>query len=285
MFIYLLAENGKELEFVPVQVPDQVQAGPQCDYISISRCNVSPNTYNNFPPEDYDQRECDAIHAYASARLTIALWEQAIDRKIIWPWVKELPAPLKIERYNELVDAAFYQRFRSIELGTTGPSLKFTCRSFDIVAHETTHAIIRAINPDIYDRATFETYACVEALCDISAFLTLASQPLILDLALHHTGGDLRVKNFLSEFGEGYSKEPSVGIRSALVVQTTPDDPCAMGSPLIKLVYDLLVQLVQNSQTSAQDSIAKMSKVLLGLAAESEDYRLNTFYKVLKESF
>lgn len=282
MFIHLLAADGKDLEFVPVQVPGKVKAGPKCDYIIISRSEVAPDADGNFLPENFNERERDAIHTYAAARLTITLWEQAIQQKIIWPWLQEgLPGPMKIERYNELVDAAYYQRFRSIELGTTGPSLKFTCRSFDIVSHETTHAIIRAINPRVYDDATLETYACVEALCDISAFLTLAFQPAILDLAIHRTNGDLSAKNFLSEFAEGYSKDPCDGIRSALVIRNIPDDPCAIGSPLIKLVYELLVQLVQDSQKSAQDGVRNLSTKLFGLAAKSRDFQLNTFYRAL----
>lgn len=284
MFIHLLSGDGANFELIPVLVPGLVQFGPKCYYISINRSEVTADTDGNFLPENYNERERDAIHAYATARLTIALWEQSIKRKIIWPWLQEgVASPLKIERYNELVDAAYYQRFRSIELGTTGPSLVFSCRSFDIVAHETTHAIIRAINPRVYDDATLETYACIEALCDISAFLTLASQPAILDLALRRTSGDLMTKNFLSEFAEGYSKEPCDGIRSALVIQNIPDDPCAMGSPLIKLVYESLVQSVHDSQTSAQDSIRILCTKLFGLAAESRDYQLNTFYRTLSK--
>ncbi len=150
---------------------------------------------------------------YAVAMKTIRHFERALGRKIVWyprivrprgdeqhvdvPWPREYVARLRIHPHALRDANAYYDPSRAALLfgyftaarqhqGTNYPGgLVFTCLSPDIVAHETTHAILDAIhhrymedtNPDV--AAFHEGFADIVALLQRFTFRELVEHQLL----------------------------------------------------------------------------------------------------------
>lgn len=92
-------------------------------------------------------------------------------------WAFDSPQLLIIPRSGEWANAFYHRDSHSLQFFYfTSPkdSTKkvFTCLSRDIVAHETAHAIIDCIAPDLSDASTPQSLAIHEALADLTALLS-----------------------------------------------------------------------------------------------------------------
>jgi len=98
---------------------------------------------------------------------------------------------------------AYYDRrglwfFRSTVAGVTVAA----CESPEVVAHETGHAILDALRPQLFNAASAETAALHEAFGDISALLTsLRLEPLRIAV-LAETQSDLELSSRVSRMAE-----------------------------------------------------------------------------------
>jgi len=250
MLVRLWNEKAGDWEFIELEVPGKPRPGPSDDYLEVEGFKVEPDKNGNFIRKDYSEEELDAVHAFAVARLTINLWESSLTKKVVWPWLNEFPSEkLKIVLYSGLMDASFRLRTQSILFGAVDFDPPPACQSIDIVAHETTHALVESFHPSIHETGDLEAFAVIEALADLTPIFLLASIPQIFKKALDVTSNDLRQSSFLSEFAEGYSKNRSDGIRSALKPNlNNPDNPCSLGSPIVTSVYNELIQTWENSK-------------------------------------
>jgi len=134
-----------------------------------------------------------AQNAYAICMSVISRFEQALGRRIAWSFpthhLKILP--------HAFADAnAFYSREdQALFFGYfTGSRKKtvFTCLSHDIVAHETTHAILdglrrRYVEPSSADQAAFH-----EAFADIVALLSIFGLREVVGVVLSSEGSSGR---------------------------------------------------------------------------------------------
>lgn len=229
-------------ETLIVTVPGRPNAGPSDDYLVVVDAAVQPDAEGNFISEDYTEQELDSVHTFAIARLTIDLWEKALKKKVTWPWNdKGTEYPLRIVIDPTYKNAGYHLAKEAIFFGDYGDARLPTCRSLDIVAHETTHALIESYRPDIHYINTVEAFAVVEALADISPILLQASIPNIFSKAIK-PADDLTQINSLSEFADGYSGKGIGGIRSALKPVTEGKDSYAIGSSLVHTVYKKMVE-------------------------------------------
>jgi hypothetical protein len=134
---------------------------------------------------------------------TINLFEHknVLGHRVRWAWDKCRPIGLtnesKRDRKSQLLVIpragewanAFYQReSRSLQFFFFRPDrapgeFVYTCLSRDIVAHETAHAILDGIDPDLYDALTPQALALHEAVADLTAvFMAAESGPLVTDV-------------------------------------------------------------------------------------------------------
>src|SRR5262245_12229155 len=134
-------------------------------------------------PLGYDKRllsdpKFHAQNVYAIVMRTLAKFELALGRRV--PWGSE-GHQIHIVPHAFADANAFYPRDdRAIFFGYfTGPSNRpiYTCLSHDIVAHETTHAILdglrfRYLEPSSPDQAAFH-----EGFADVVALLSMFSLP------------------------------------------------------------------------------------------------------------
>ena len=267
MLVRLWNHGSRDWDIIQVEVPGKPGPGPNDEYLEVEESEVEPDENGNFIRQDYTDKELDAVHAFVVARLSIDLWEEALNKKIVWPWTKELPnEKLKIVLYSGLLDAAFRLRAQSIMFGTTDLDSNYTYRSIDIVGHETTHALAESVKPGIHKYGTLDVIAEIEALADLTPIYLIASIPQLFTQVLALTSNDLHQSSFLSEFAEGFSEDGSSGIRSALKPDlNNPHNPCSVGSTTVTTGYKSLVKTWEKSKDSDKfySSIKKSFSSLL----------------------
>jgi pimeloyl-ACP methyl ester carboxylesterase len=113
----------------------------------------------------------------------------------------------------------------------------FTCMSFDVVAHETTHALLDGVHRYFTEPSNPDVFAFHEAFADIVSLFQHFSHPEVLTRQLSMSKGDLRGDNNLgtlaAQFGEAMGQHQA--LRSYLgrkrddgVWETVKPDPQAL---------------------------------------------------------
>ena len=146
---------------------------------------------------------------YAVASETIRRFEFALGREITWrpksgtrrdvPFRSHLRIfPHAFQQANAVFDPelnALAFGYFSADAHEAGPNLPnqvvFTCLSHDVVAHETTHAVIHAIRECFSEPTSLDTPAFHEAFSDIVALFQHFSVREALSETIRRTGGEL----------------------------------------------------------------------------------------------
>jgi hypothetical protein len=167
---------------------------------------------NGLDPSQSDPRFHQQM-VYAVASETLQRFEHALGRRIHWRWKKRYgaadPLPkgagrcLNIFPHAMCEANAFYSPeahgllFGYFSASRTEPGRNlpgqtiFTCLSHDIVAHETTHAIVDGVREFFTEPTNVDVPAFHEAFADLSAlFLHFSHKEALLD-TLQKTGGKL----------------------------------------------------------------------------------------------
>ena len=144
-------------------------------------------------PHDQRLLEDPRFHAqnvYAIVMRTLAQFEFALGRRCAWGFdghqIHIVP--------HAFADAnAFYSRddraiFFGYFMGSNG-KLVFTCLSHDVVAHETTHALLDGLRKRYMERSTPDQAAFHEGFADVVAVLSVFSLPDVVDAGLDLASG------------------------------------------------------------------------------------------------
>ncbi len=265
MLVRMWNAENREWDLIPLTIPSRPRKGPRDRYLEVVDGNVSPDSNGDFIREDYTDEEIDAVHAFAVARLTIDLWEKAVGKKIVWPWNRFFNfEKLELRLYSKSKGARYSRDSQWISLGFWGPGERFVCKSFDVVAHETTHAIIESIIPDLERTNSTEGRAVVESLCDTVPILMQMRIKEFFDAATGGTKKNLRVRNNISEFGEGYGSGNVDGVRSALHPKQG-DDHYSLGSRMTGTIYMHLIGIWERSASyeDFRKQVLEFSKTIL----------------------
>ncbi|WP_020526877.1 hypothetical protein [Flexithrix dorotheae] len=151
----------------------------------------------------------DLIHTYGVSLMMLQYGEKLLGKAIKWSWNRKgenLPL-LLYPYYDEDINAYYVKEERAVQLCKYGipPYKKYACRSFDIVAHETAHAIYDALQPAWHDLKTdTEAGAIKEAFCDLCVVFLFLSQLVLCNYILKVTGSDLSKKSVLTTIGEEF---------------------------------------------------------------------------------
>ena len=130
-----------------------------------------------------------AQNAYAIVMRTLGRFEYALGRRVAWGFeghqLHVAPHAFRESNayYSEDDKALFFGYFDSVKTG----GRVFTCLSHDIVAHETTHALLDGIRDGFTNPSTPDQAAFHEGFADVVALLSVFSLPQAVELAL--TGG------------------------------------------------------------------------------------------------
>lgn len=270
MPIWVRELNKQQWDSVYVNVPTEPVRGPRDDYLNTLYQEVQPGPDGNYLGNKYNESELDAIHAFAVARLTIDLWERSIRKTISWKWNtgKEKKVPLKIVITPEESGAQYNKTYKSIIFGLyENQKFNKTVKSLDVVAHETTHAVVDSLRPDVDWVHNIDASAVVEALADITPILLQLTNGSLLDRIRQN---NLRRENALSEFAEGIVGKGR-GIRSALDKEiTNKQNPYSLAKPMVHSVYKKVVKEWEKNPSGN-----------VGLLAWAEDLAQKTLCPIL----
>jgi subtilisin family serine protease len=273
---------------------EDLDPGPSGEYLQVVDVDAADVTY---PPVDLDdpkllaQDGCPpaegnpAFHqqmVYAIAMKTIENFERALGRPVLWrpranpdnPYDDSQFVRQLLVRPHALRQAnAFYSPqeiallFGYFEASADDPgdhvpgSMVYACLSHDIVAHETTHAILDGMYRRFNEPSNLDVLAFHEAFADIVALMQHFTIPEILENEISQTRGNLETESMLGSLALQFGR--AVGGRGALReaigkldangnwIRNRPDPadykkvqaPHARGALLVAAVFDAFLAI------------------------------------------
>lgn len=159
--------------------------------------------------DDLHSRDLLAVSVFATIHKTMAMFEtpDVLGRPLTWAF--DGPQLLVVPRAG--VDAnAYYEReshslqFFYFQSHEDEDRTIFSCASRDIVAHETGHAILDGILPDLYNASTPQALALHEAIADLIALLGSFDNKDLATAILRRTKGSLDESTAFSDIAEEF---------------------------------------------------------------------------------
>ncbi len=202
--------------------------GPVCRRVAV--IDLDPNTgavlpgARFLPPkgrkqgryEIKDERDAEAldfmqVSVFTSVMKMMAIFEapDVLGRKLRWAFDgKQL---LIVPRAGKMPNAFYHRDSRSLQFFSVDDpdrpgKLVHTCLSPDIVAHETTHAILDGIAPDLYNATSPQSLAMHEAIADLGAVMLAVRTDRLLRQVMSDTSGDLRKAEAFNEIARQFGK-------------------------------------------------------------------------------
>jgi hypothetical protein len=228
-----------------LQVPwEELRPGPVGEYLEV--VDVDPPSRLCYAPVDLNDRfllASDGLDpsegdpqfhqqmVYAVAMTTIHNFERALGRRVLWsqagpeqgyqfvPRLRLYPHALREANayYSPQKKALLFGYFpaSTSEPGHNLPGgTVFTCLSHDVVAHETTHALLDGLHRRFIEPSNDDTLALHEAFADIVAlFQHFSFAPALRD-QIRRTRGDLASQNLLGQLAQQFGQ--AIGSRGAL---------------------------------------------------------------------
>ena len=274
---------------------EELGEGPEGEYVKV--IDRDPSSDAVYKPVNLNSKEILASNGlspsvsnpqfhqqmvYAVAMNTITNFEKAIGRKVMWSsgprdmktnptgFVQKLliyPHALRdVNAYyspdrKALLFGYFNATPAEVDLAMPG-SLVFSCLSHDIVAHETTHAILDGIFRHYMDTTHPDVGAFHEGFADIVALFQHFTFPETIRNQLAKTRGSFKAENLLGqlavEFGKAYGNYHS--LRDAIGTEdedtgewipVKPDtdgiknlfEPHDRGSILVAVIFDAFINI------------------------------------------
>ena len=278
---------------------DNLQPGPVGEYIEVvdydpaSQCFYAPVDLNGphvlaqnglRPSEGNPQFHQQMV--YSVAMTTIDRFERALGRKAFWTdrlvttpkqWVmSEYVQRLRIYPHGLRMANAYYSRAKGsllfgyfpatedLSSGQFPGGMVFTCLSHDVIAHETTHALLDGFHEHFLEATNPDVLAFHEAFADIVALFQHFTFPEVLRHQIARTRGDLRSENLLAQLAAqvGLARGTHGALRDAIGrfdaetgrwVRHTPDPTeldrttqvHARGAILVAAVFDAFLSIYQ----------------------------------------
>jgi hypothetical protein len=244
-------------------LPGVILEGPRDARITFGQpgiAPVSPNAFGDFimaPETD----QFDAVHAFAVVRMTLTMYQRVLSRAeqgapLPWAWNSGSNTdPLQVFPHGlpNVMNAYYSRSDRALKFGdfvpTGGAGRVYTCRSFDIVSHETGHAVLDGLKPKwILNSAPPQTGGLHESFGDLTAIFVALSQLDQVEAVIAQTKADLHDKTFLADMAEqfGLALGRPNGLRNAdndLKLSETGNEVHAISQVFTGAVYDILADI------------------------------------------
>jgi hypothetical protein len=224
-----------------IEVPweDNLKAGPVGEYIEVVDIDPSSNAAyepvdlnapallatDGLQPSESDPRFHQQM-CYAVAMKTVEHFERALGRKTLWsshsytsedskfannyvPRLRIYPHALRQQNayYSPQKKALLFGYFatQTKDGRNTPGTTVFTCLSHDIIAHETTHALLDGVHPRFDEPVNEDVLAFHEAFADIVALFQHFSYPGVLRDQIARTRGDLARQSVLGQLAQQFA--------------------------------------------------------------------------------
>lgn len=228
-----------------LEVPwEELGPGPVGEYLEVvdvdpaSGCCYAPvdlSDPNLLAMDGLDPAEGDPqFHqqmVYAVAMITIRNFERALGRRVFWSEGGKEQDYAFVQRLRVYPHAlreanAYYSPqkkallFGYFPASTSDPGHNlpggtvFACLSHDIIAHETTHALLDGLHRRFIEPSNQDALALHEAFADVVALFQHFSFPEVLRHQIARTRGDLASQNLLAELANQFGQ--AIGSYGAL---------------------------------------------------------------------
>lgn len=223
---------------------------------------AAPTSAGHFDQIEFGTAQFLAAHTYGTIRLVLDIWEHFLGRRITWWHAPAIPR-------LELVPIVHWPNAQSgpgfIEMGQEPDRhgrLQPFCLNFDVLAHETGHAILFS-QVGTAGQVTVPFLAFHESFADLMSMVAVLHFPSVRKRLLHQTRGDLYSLNVLTRFGE-YSDTQQIRIASNQTkmsdveqIHLAPDgtwiDPAgrnrnqhSIAEPLTGAIFSCFVEIYQD---------------------------------------
>jgi hypothetical protein len=263
-------------------LPGVVLAGPRDARIGVADPSipaVEPNAFGDFVTMP-DTPQFDAVHTFAVVRQTLTMYQRALssagaEMPLPWQWNSSVDtSPLQIHPYGlPNVMNAFYSRsqgclkfgdFVQDGVGVGETTRIYTCRSFDIVSHETGHAVLDGLKPQWLNADNPpQTGGLHESFGDLTAIFLALSQLDQCDAVVAQTKARLHDKTFLADIAEqfGLALGNTNGLRNAdndLTLSQAGTEVHAISQVFTGAVYDILADVFAFERQPAFEDCASV---------------------------
>jgi hypothetical protein len=272
----------REIGTRKVFLPGLVLDGPRDARIACGQPGITPvgaNAFGDFVSLP-DTPQFDAVHTFAVVRQTLTMYQRALAGSgdatpLPWQWNSSADlAPIALFPYGlPNVMNAFYSREQAcLKFGDfipTGQGARvYTCRSSDIVSHETGHAILDGLKPHwlLADNPP-QTGALHEAFGDLTAIFLCLSQLDQCEAIVAQTKARLHDKTFLADIAEevGLALGRPNGLRNAdndITLSQAGSEVHAISQVFTGAIYDILADLFALERNPARlDDAAVLHQV------------------------
>lgn len=244
-------------------LPGVILEGPRDARLTFGQpgiAPVSPNAFGDFimsPNTD----QFDAVHTFAVVRQTLTMYQRVLstaDQAAPLPWAWNSGRntdPLAVFPHGlpNVMNAYYSRNDRAVKFGDFIPSGAderiYTCRSFDIVSHETGHAVLDGLKPKwILSSAPPQTGGLHESFGDLTAIFLALSQLDQVEAVIAQTKADLHDKTFLADMAEqfGLALGRPNGLRNAdndLRLSEAGNEVHAISQVFTGAIYDILADI------------------------------------------
>jgi hypothetical protein len=181
---------------------------------------------------DTTARDLLAVSVFATVWKTMQLFEgkDALGRKLTWAF--DGPQLLVVPRAGRMINAYYERASRSVQFfyfasAATEGKIIYSCASRDIVAHETAHAILDGILPDLYSALTPQALALHESIADLTALLSAFDMSKFAAAVLAKTKGRIDVRSEFTAIAEEFGRERGGGSELRSILNDRSLDPKA----------------------------------------------------------
>ncbi len=225
MRIYKQDEISFNGETAVILIPHLVKDGPTSPnaYIAPRNKQVMQTGDGDFLYDPISQSdEFDFVHAVAVADTVVTMYDRDFNffeetirvttngfRLSYNNWLNRTPLAIFPHDDSSENNAYFIPTSKSggelhfFPFNSPTKGRVYTSRSFDIVAHETAHAVLHFFRRD-FDYSSPQTAALNESFGDLTAIFTILTQPYLRHDLLIQTKGNLHNKSFLPLIAEEF---------------------------------------------------------------------------------
>jgi hypothetical protein len=192
------------------------------------------------------------VSVFGAVHKTIGMFEEpdALGRPV--DWVFDAPQLLVVPRAGQMANAYYERESHSLQFfffadPTGARRWIHTSNSQDIVAHETAHALLDGIAPDLYSAISPQSLAIHEAVADLASLLVSLRCRELTRRVLEDTGGRIDNSNAFSGLAEQFAMALDPGrhylrnLNNTARVQDVPShEPHELSTVLSGAFYTLL---------------------------------------------